>query len=57
MLRTAELIFLATFALPVFAQNDVLPDPVSAELCPAAQKLMASTELMTTADDAPMVPQ
>jgi len=57
MVRTAELIFLATFALPVFAQNDVLPDPVSAEFCQAAQKLMASTEIMTTADDAPMVPQ
>jgi hypothetical protein len=34
-----------------------LPDPLSAEFFPAAQKFMASTEIMTTADDAPMVPQ
>jgi len=46
MFRTIRLIFLATFALPVFAQNDVLPAPVSTEFCQAVQKIMASTEMV-----------
>jgi hypothetical protein len=46
MFRTIKLFVLATFALPVFAQSDVLPDSVSAEFCQAVQKIMASTAMV-----------
>jgi hypothetical protein len=46
MFRTIKLFVLATFALPVFAQSDVLPDSVSAEFCQTVQKIMASTAMV-----------
>ena len=45
MFRALKLVLLAIFALPVFAQNDVLPDPVSPEFCQVVQKIMASTAM------------
>jgi hypothetical protein len=46
MFRTLKLIVLVAFTFPVFAQNDALPDPVSAEFCQTVQKIMASTTMV-----------